>query len=1337
MAIIKDTTQFIESLKTRNSNYTDPYQPMNLYNSLVQLSSGIYTEEERFIYELLQNADDAARNSKLKVRIDIDNNHFIFSHDGEPFDDIDVESICSVGDGGKSNDENKTGYKGIGFKSVFSHSSSVAIKTGDYFFKFSEADWNDHWQKNWGSKSEWQKDRTDKKKNPGVKMPWQIIPISIPIEKNGLGINYDSINDFNVSTILLDVKSEKMTQRVLNLLKDSQILLFLRCNDVILDVFISGNLTLSIKKLIGNESVGLYNNNTLKSEWIVTTKKVAIPGDVIEDISKDDKTPPKLKGATTCEISFAIQKEKNKLVSTDDALVYTYLPTSVSCGLPFVVNSNFITDSGRQQLQKESRWNLWIFNQMAVSYFEWIAELGKAGLLDKSFLSIIPDKLYFSELGSEFNKGYEKALNDIAFLPNKTGKLLKVNQAVCDKSDLTKIISPKLITDYLNQKYSTTFTSDSILSDLQHTKKLKNLGVCIFGLEELDEFFTSDIFKLNHSIDENFVLIRFLYNYVSNLKSTEEKYEWEEKLKNTSFIFDENEVLKTPGEIYFPSIQNTVEFEDDLHFVNNKVLSEILTIAKIKEWLIKLGVAEPTDIDFIEKSIIGDDDFVNEDNAIEIGHYLFNTYKNGLLKEDHLDKLKNLKILTQQNNILRAKDSFLSDYYEPELKLEKVYEKDIFVSEKYHSASGQIYEWKSFFNVIGVNSDILWTFQETEFDYKDEWKERFDNAFLEKIWETGIKYSWISYQGWSTEKSEYRFRPISITYKCFSFLQHTCDYEFSKLYFNRIFSKFSPEKIDVEYDISILGLTGFFVRSLAVSRLKAYDCPVNYFNWVIQNLAIFPSVTGELLLAKEIIVNSIENSKIAGPYAPILNIEVEISDSWMEVMPFQKHFNLKNYLSILTSISNDDGNLHENKPRILSIYKELANNFLSKKEEIKGWGKKNKLLSKNGEFLKITKLKFVNHTGFVSDDLVYADENNTEGIVKLFELFGVKVIHEFKPEILHPESNSSLKIRLQEILPYILLIAEKRNSISFSDLYATLSDKIDHLDFVSTEDIILSYESNGKLVRGNSVRSYLTEGALYYKGRWNNQMTLYSLIADISRFLEIKNVDNELRVLLLSDINDIQAFLSEELGIDVSLAVARTEFSKSVEKVNSYTTDEDEIDYLDGYHDYSDERSRINISNATKIQIFEKLKEKGFLVPENININYTIVTGIKNPKRKPVKLVVKGGRKGQLYFNPGEWIALTEQDSQLFVVTRGNIVRNIKISDLEEYNEIFLMRFNTRAFAVDTNLKAFAKFFRYLPYTHFIFNTPESTNDFLEEFGLNKRNRSANDLSADDKKLIY
>jgi len=171
--------------------------------------------------------------------------------------------------------------------------------------------------------------------------------------------------------------------------------------------------------------------------------------------------------------------------------------------------------------------------------------------------------------------------------------------------------------------------------------------------------------------------------------------------------------------------------------------------------------------------------------------------------------------------------------------------------------------------------------------------------------------------------------------------------------------------------------------------------------------------------------------------------------------------------------------------------------------------------------------------------------------------------------------------------------------------------------------------------------------------------------------------------------------------------------------------------------DSSSESSRISISQDAKEIIFQELRTKGFNVPETIQINFTIVTGITSPTGKPIKLVVKSGKAGKIYFNPNEWLALTESDSQLFVVTRGNAVRNVTLADLETVNDIFHMRFNTSAFAVNTNLKAFANFFRYLKYTHFIFETPESTTDYLQEFGLSQRNLSASDLTADDKNLLH
>lgn len=224
-------------------------------------------------------------------------------------------------------------------------------------------------------------------------------------------------------------------------------------------------------------------------------------------------------------------------------------------------------------------------------------------------------------------------------------------------------------------------------------------------------------------------------------------------------------------------------------------------------------------------------------------------------------------------------------------------------------------------------------------------------------------------------------------------------------------------------------------------------------------------------------------------------------------------------------------------------------------------------------------------------------------------------------------------------------------------------------------------------------------------------------------------------LLIQLDENEIKQWLVEQ-GYELTYIEEKPEYTTAIEKVKSYTTEED-IEQSFDLVDNSDEKSRISISQDAKENIFETLKRKGFDVPETLDINYTIVKGIKNPSGFPIKIVVKSGKAGKLYFNPSEWLALTEADTQLFVVTRGNIVRNITLNDLSAINDTFHMRFNTQAFAVNTNLKAFANFFRYLPYTHFIFETPESTTDYLQQFGLSERNPSSKELSSDDKNLLH
>ena len=65
--------------------------------------------------------------------------YFILTHDGYAFNKHDFESITSAAKSTKSANKKKTGYKGIGFKSVFTNSNSVLIRSRGYVFAFDKS----------------------------------------------------------------------------------------------------------------------------------------------------------------------------------------------------------------------------------------------------------------------------------------------------------------------------------------------------------------------------------------------------------------------------------------------------------------------------------------------------------------------------------------------------------------------------------------------------------------------------------------------------------------------------------------------------------------------------------------------------------------------------------------------------------------------------------------------------------------------------------------------------------------------------------------------------------------------------------------------------------------------------------------------------------------------------------------------------------------------------------------------------------------------------------------------------------------------------------------------
>ena len=379
----------LKKLAERYTLNTNPDVATTVEQGLMQLSSGIYTEEERFIFELLQNAVDSYEemtNDILTIKIMIEGDYLVFMHNGASFSPRDIEGICDIGNGNKAKDTKKIGYKGIGFKSVFMRSTCVTIKTGEYCFMFDKQYWEGFWERNW-------------KKEYGIKsdekvylMPWQIIPI----EANE-PISLDTSN-YNVITYIKITNTSSLEKKIVKLLSNSQFLLFLRCKNIQM-TFVSNNVFLAnVNKKCNDNIVILSSNGKEDSRWLTyTNPEVEVPKELNSDIKADINTPQKLKNAKTFDLSFAIQIDNNskiKSLDKDDAVIYTYLPTSFKFGnegFPFLVNANFITDAGRQQLHKDSEWNKLIFSKIPSEYLNWMKEISSTF---SNYYEVLPKKSY-------------------------------------------------------------------------------------------------------------------------------------------------------------------------------------------------------------------------------------------------------------------------------------------------------------------------------------------------------------------------------------------------------------------------------------------------------------------------------------------------------------------------------------------------------------------------------------------------------------------------------------------------------------------------------------------------------------------------------------------------------------------------------------------------------------------------------------------------------------------------------------------------------------------------------------------------------------------------------
>lgn len=482
---------------------TSPSSNSSLANLLDTVGQGLYSSKRRMFFELLQNADDCASESGTQVKFELSDTHFILAHNGMPFSKQDFDSIISAAKSTKSASKKKTGYKGIGFKSVFTNSTEVTIFSGGFKFTFDKSfplyndfrgfyffvnDYKDEPLKQQRFLEQFELEYRD---FHGVKdIPWQLLPIWSESRSRELDNTIFSPSS-NVSIALrMDRKMlEEYHLALMEILQHPKFMLFMRSTTRI--QYKDGKRYSSVKKIIDNranvtllnnviednpretyhiENSGpiLVNNDTFASariliKRIIKTNSAGLEETVLVHIDEQGKIqseindiPDRLASADSIEISFAIKIDEEGIIhpidttsKNLDSCFYSYLPMNEQrFKLPLYVNADFDLHSDREGVKSDSPWNEFLFYHLGRQLVHAVCNVASAS--QKNYLNLLLANPFdeanqeTEKLSRAFNRGYEECLLDLPFVINDLGVKVTTQELIIDKSGITEDVSSEL-----------------------------------------------------------------------------------------------------------------------------------------------------------------------------------------------------------------------------------------------------------------------------------------------------------------------------------------------------------------------------------------------------------------------------------------------------------------------------------------------------------------------------------------------------------------------------------------------------------------------------------------------------------------------------------------------------------------------------------------------------------------------------------------------------------------------------------------------------------------------------------------------------------------------------
>ncbi len=381
----------------------------------------LYTDRTHFIFELLQNAEDAGASRILFTLL---NDRLEMSHDGRPFNESDVRGVCGVGEGTKAEDLTQIGKFGIGFKSVYAYTTKPEVHSSDENFRI------ENYVRPYAVKAR------------SIEDSWTTLFVLV---FDALGIDIETacreigacLRNLNARTLLFLRKIKEIEYK----LPDTDGV-YLR------EEAIQG----SARRV---EVLGQNNGQVENENWLIFERPVMFPDN---------------SGQVPVEVGFRIEtnnEDKNEsIVRIDQSQLVVYFPTEKDTRLGFLIQGPYRTTPARDNIPQNDTWNKKLIKETAELAVEALGQLKEMGLLSVSLLETLPIRTDDFPEGNMFYPIFSrvsKAFMNKALLPANDGTFVTARNA--------KIAGSERLIDLLNSDqlcllFQTTSVGQWLLSDI-------------------------------------------------------------------------------------------------------------------------------------------------------------------------------------------------------------------------------------------------------------------------------------------------------------------------------------------------------------------------------------------------------------------------------------------------------------------------------------------------------------------------------------------------------------------------------------------------------------------------------------------------------------------------------------------------------------------------------------------------------------------------------------------------------------------------------------------------------------------------------------------------------